>query len=254
MSLESGKKLGLTASIIAIAAPIILATTYVGFFISLLSSVSSTIGKGTSPNTPLFPFTIFSVVVVAAVVVGVIVYILLMIAMNNLSKYYSEPAIFKNLLKALILSIVAGVVVGVVLVAFFVSSIVSNFARTTSPLLISGIWVLAGLGILLLGILAIAIYSAVLTKRAFDRLADKSGVDSFRSAGLLLLIGGFVPFVAYVGWIFAAIGYNRLTPNRQVTGSMPQYVTPAGPIKRCPHCGTENSPDAIYCRNCGRQI
>ena len=177
-----------------------------------------------------------------------------MIAMYNLSKYYGEPAIFKNLLNALIISIVGSVVLGVVLVAFFVSSIVSSFARTTSTPLISGIWVLAGLGALLMGILAIAIYNAVLTKRAFDKLGDKSGVDSFKTAGLLLLIGAFVPFIAYVGWIFAAIGYNRLTPNRQVTGSMPQYAIPAGAIKRCPHCGTENSPDATYCKNCGRQI
>jgi hypothetical protein len=87
----------------------------------------------------------------------------------------------------------------------------------------------------------------------FDKLGDKSGVDSFRTAGLLLLIGAFLLFVSYIGWIFAAIGYNRLTLNKQVTNSMPQYIAPAGTIKRCPHCGTENSPDAIYCRNCGRQ-
>ena len=253
MSLESGKKLGLISSIIAIVNPIIIAIAYFGFFIFLFGSISSTIGRGASASNLPFPLTLLGVIAVAGIV-GVIGYILFMIAMHNLSKYYGEPAIFKNLLKALILSIGGSVVLGVVLVAFFVSSIVGNFASTTSPPLISGIWVLAGLGVLLLGILAIAIYSAVLTKRAFDRLGDKSGVDSFRTAGLLLLIGAFVPFVAYVGWIFAAIGYNRLTPNRQVTDSMPQYVTPAGPIKRCPNCGTENSPDAIYCRNCGRQL
>jgi hypothetical protein len=109
-----------------------------------------------------------------------------------------------------------------------------------------------GLGVFLVGIIAIAIYNAFLTKRAFDKLGDRSGVDSFKTAGLLLLIGSFVPIVAYIGWIFAAVGYRRLSPNAQVT-SYPQYVAPAGPIKICPHCGTENSPDAIYCRNCGRQ-
>ena len=252
MSLESGRKLGLISSIITIVAPIIIAIAYFAFFISLLGSVSSTISRGASPNT-LFPFAILGVVA-AAGIAALVGYILFMIAMYNLSKYYGEPAIFKNLLNALIISIVGSVVLGVVLVAVFVSSIAANFASTTTPPLISGIWVLAGLGALLIGILAIAIYSAVLTKRAFDRLGDKSGVDSFRTAGLLLLIGAFVPFVAYIGWIFAAIGYNRLTPNRQVTGSMPQYIAPAGAIKRCPHCGTENSADAIYCRNCGRQI
>ena len=38
------------------------------------------------------------------------------------------------------------------------------------------------------------------------------------------MIGAFVPFVAYVGWIFAAIGYNRLTPNRQVTTVCPNML------------------------------
>jgi uncharacterized membrane protein len=249
MSLESGRKFGLTASLIAITAPIILAIAYVGLFISLLGSVSSTIGRSTSPNISLLPFTALGIVV-AAVVVGVIICILLLIAMNNLSKYYSEPAIFKNLLNALILSIIGIVVIGVVLAAFFVASI----ARTASSPAVSAIWVIGGLGGLFLGILAIVIYSAFLTKRAFDKLGDKSGIDSFRTAGLLFLIGAFVPLVAYVGCIFAAIGYNQLTPNKQVTNSMPQYVTPAGTVKRCPHCGTENSPDATYCKNCGRQI
>ena len=127
------------------------------------------------------PLTLLGVIAVAGIV-GVIGYILFMIAMHNLSKYYGEPAIFKNLLKALILSIGGSVVLGVVLVAFFVSSIVGNFASTTSPPLISGIWVLAGLGVLLLGILAIAIYSAVLTKRAFRQARRQIRSGQFQNS------------------------------------------------------------------------
>ncbi len=173
--------------------------------------------------------------------------------MNNLSKYYGEPAIYKNLLNAFILYIISIVAIGVALAVIFATTATNNVVRTTSAPVVSAIWVIGGLGLLLIGLLAIVIYSVVLIKRAFDKLADKSGVNSFREAGLLLLIGAFVPLVAYVGWIFAAIGYNRLTPNKQGT-AYPQYIAPAGPTKRCPHCGTENSPDAIYCRNCGRQF
>ena len=148
MSLESGKKLGLISSIIAIVSPIIIAIAYFGFFIFLFGSISSTIGRGASPSNLPFPLTLLGVVA-AAGMAALIGYILFMIAMYNLSKYYGEPAIFKNLLNALIISIVGSVVLGVVLVAFFVSSIAGNFASTTSPPLISGIWVLAGLGALL---------------------------------------------------------------------------------------------------------
>jgi uncharacterized membrane protein len=250
MSLESGRKLGLTASIIALVVPIIISVAYFGFFLSLLGSFSSTV-TGSVPTASWFlPFTLLGVVI-AAGLVGFIGFVLFMVAMYNLSKYYAEPAIFRNLLNALIVAIVGSIILGVIWVAFVF--IAGSLSSPTPAATTTVVWVIPTLGVFLLGVLAIAIYCAVLTRRAFVKLADRSGVDSFRTAGLLFLIGAFVPFVSYVGWVFAAIGYNRLTPTQPLT-SYPQYPVPSVGMKRCPNCGAENSADAIYCRNCGRQL
>jgi uncharacterized membrane protein len=250
LSLESGRKLGLTASVIAIVIPLIVAVAYVGFFIALLGSFSSPITRA-SPGTALLPLTILGALVIAGVV-GFVGYVLFMVAMHNLSKYYAELAIFRNLLNALIIGIVGSVILGVVIVALVAASAGSRVpagAYQSAPL----IWGFVGLGVFFLGILAIAIYCAVLTRRAFDKLSDKSGVDSFRTAGLLFLIGSFIPLVSFVGWIFAAIGYNKLAPN-QPPIIFPQYPSQVGITKRCPNCGVESSYGAIYCRNCGRTL
>jgi len=251
LSLESGRKLGLAASIIAIMVPIIIVIAYLGFFVSLLSSFSSTLRGSVPPSTPFLPFALLGVVI-AAGLVGFTGFVLFMVAMYNLSKYYGEPAIFRNLLNALIAAIVGSIILGVIGVAFvFIAGSLASSAPAPATTVV---WVIPMLGVFILGTLAIAIYCAVLTRRAFVKLADRSGVDSFRTAGLILLIGAFVPFVSYVGWVFAALGYNRLAPSQPLT-SYPPYTTPStGMAKRCPNCGAENSADALYCRNCGRQL
>ena len=54
----------------------------------------------------------------SAGLIGFVGFILFMVAMYNLSKYYGEPAIFQESTEALIVAIVATVILGVVLVAF----------------------------------------------------------------------------------------------------------------------------------------
>ena len=58
--------------------------------------------------------------------------------------------------------------------------------------------------------LAFGIVNGVLYMRSFNKLKEKSGVDNFGTAGLLYLIGVFIPIIAWIAWIFAAMGFNKL--------------------------------------------
>ena len=98
-------------------------------------------------------------------------------------------------------------------------------------------------------------------RRAFYALAKKSGESNFRTAGLLMLLGGALTIVVvgsllfFVGWILVAIGFFSLK------STFPQAYTPSSQevpvqalIKHCSCCGAENSPDAIYCSRCGNRL
>jgi hypothetical protein len=92
--------------------------------------------------------------------------------------------------------------------------------------------------------------------RSFNKLKEKSGVDNFGTAGILYLVGSIVPIVAWIAWIFAAMGFQKLKPAATAPNvsysTQPQLNTM--PMKRCPNCGTENTADALYCRTCGKPL
>jgi uncharacterized membrane protein len=189
-------------------------------------------------------------------------YILFLVAMHRLSQYYSERLIFSNLIRALIIQIVTAVIIAVVVFALLFiwsgSIAIGPNSTSTPSAVFSLLAVYAVAGII--GFV-VSIYCSFLYKRSFDRLAEKSGVDNFRTTGLLYLIGtilniaGVGSIIVWIGWIFAAMGYRKLQP--LPTAPAP-FVPPyqPGPVvtKRCSACGADNSPDAVYCRNCGRPI
>ncbi len=266
MSLESGRKLGFAASVISIIVPVIMGVFLVAFYVSLFSSIVSSLTTGITPAASNTAFLFGALVgVIAAGVVSLVGYILFMIAMHRLSQYYNEPIIFKNPLKALIIQIVTAVI-AVVLVFLFIFATIGSLAVTptsTPATPLSGLMVFAVIAVVALIVgWVISIYCGLLYKRAFDKLSEKSGVDNFRTTGLLYLIGTAIPFmgiggvIVWIAWIFAAIGYRKLTPTAPTsTNPYPPIQTPlSGQTKRCPTCGAENSPDATYCVHCGRQL
>lgn len=266
MSLESGRKLGFAASIINIIVPVIMGIVIVVFYAALFGAILSA-SRATSGATVTPSFAgVFTSVVAIAVAGGVLAlvgYILFLIAMHRLSQYYSEPSIFGNLLKALIIQIVTAVIFTVIIIVmalFSAGSFPINSATTSVQPLFATIF-LAAIVAGFVGFV-ISIYCAVLYKRSFDRLAEKSGVDSFRTTGLLYLIGavlyiagGIGGIIMWIAWIFAALGYRKLQPlPTQPAPFVPPYQPGAVAMKRCPTCGAENNPDAVYCRNCGRLL
>ena len=264
MSLESGKKLGFAASIINVIIPAVMGIVLIAFYAVLFNEVFSRIQTGATTAPTLVGSGIFLALIGFAVAAGILAlagYILFLIAMHRLSNYYNEKTIFSNLIRALIIQIVTAVVltVAAVVAVFSFGGLITTSSTTTVPSVVLGM--LGFYAVIALVSFVISIYCAVLFKRSFDRLTEKSGVDSFRTAGLLYLIGAILSIVAvgsiimWIAWIFAAMGYRKLQPLPATPAPfVPPYQTGTVAVKRCPTCGAENSPDAIYCRNCGRLL
>jgi uncharacterized membrane protein len=260
LTLESGRKLGFVASIMSVISPIIMGVALISLYATIIGSILSTINSGgvTPPSSLGFLGWVWGIIIVAGAL-SLVGYILFLISTHRLSKYYNEPTIFKNLIKALIIQIVFSIAsITIVFTYLFISigSIVPTITTTSPP---AFIWNMLGIyAIVVIVGLVVSIYCAFLYKRSFYKLAEKSGVDNFRTTGLLYLIGaalqifGVGSIVVWIGWIFAALGYRKLTPTQPTTNLIVnnQSVAP----KRCSNCGTENSQDAIYCGNCGHQI
>jgi len=258
VSLEVGRKYGYYASLMNVIFPIVAVAVALAFVFSLMGSFASRIASGTSTSAFLDLFGVgFIVLLVVLGVIGLIAYIMFMYAMHNLSKYYNEPLIFKNVLYAFLLSIVSGVISFILVFATLLTSLadfVSSTSSTTTvfPQFIVGYLVVIGVSFVF------AIINGVLYMRAFNKLKEKSGVDNFGTAGLLYLVGMFVPLIGWVAWIFAAMGFNKLkagtvTP-QYASYSVQPPMSYALQTKRCPNCSAANPSDALYCQNCGKPL
>jgi uncharacterized membrane protein len=265
VSLETGKTLGLISSLIFVVVPAVAISLLIAFISSIISAIQLNGLNGVTPQLgglALFGagFGISMVILAIASIVGLI---LLLIAMNSLANYYNTPGIFKNLLYAVIIDIVTIVVVVALDFALLIPATRNiSTSITTDP---GSVFGGAFVGFILVAIIAVVmlIISAVLVMRSFNLLGEKSEVDSFKTAGLLYLIGVLLSIVviggiiAWIGFIFAAIGFHRLKPlppNSVPVTYPPQVPPPTTTIetKRCPYCQTENRMDATYCRFCGK--
>jgi hypothetical protein len=88
-------------------------------------------------------------------------------------------------------------------------------------------------------IFALAIVGAVFYMRAFNNLADKSGVKGFRDAGLILLIGYALTIIlvgallVWVAWILATSAFFSLKPKTSISPySQPTPVHPVQFLQR----------------------
>jgi uncharacterized membrane protein len=254
MSFESGRKLGLTASLIAVIMPVIGVIAAVFLVLSLFAGTLST----------FFSFGSIPILLVIAGIISFAGFILFLVAMHSLSQYYNEPGIFRNVLYGFIINIVVSAIAVSIELAIIVTSIIRTTqgagAGTADPSVTQFI-------VPFLAVLAVAfileIVSAVFYMRAFDKLGEKSGINNFKTAGLLYLIGTVLTIVGvgvlllWMAWIFAAEGFYSLKPSSNSTFASSDSQTSLTGIaqkKFCPYCGIENTADSVYCVICGQKL
>ncbi len=258
MSLESGRKFGYYSSLINVIMPIVAIISVVAIIISIFASSATRIANGSvGPAFSFFAgFNIFIIVIAA---VGIAGFIMFMYAMYSLSKYYNEPTIFKNVLYAFIVSLVSGAVVVILEFAVLISAF-AGFSSIATPSSVTPAFtqIILTFAVVFVVALAFGIVNGVLYMRAFNKLKEKSGVDNFGTAGLLYLIGVFIPIIGWIAWIFAAMSFKKLNPAPSVSQYVPYSVqTPPSTqmqTQRCPNCRSENLTDSLYCSSCGKPI
>jgi uncharacterized membrane protein len=171
-------------------------------------------------------------------VLGIIGVVLLLRSMKEFSGYYQDEKIYQNALTGIKFYIIAILAAAVAIVGITIG-VWSATGFTADFVLTAGFGV--GLVAFLVGIVVAFVFfvlAASHLKRTFYTIAEKSGEDSFRTAGALLWIGSLLTIVLFglllilVAWIFATIGfftmksrqYQQYSPQPNGYGATPSSV------------------------------
>jgi len=261
VSLESAKKYGFIASMIQIIIPILTLALLGIFYYQLFYQIIS----GQSFSTFGTSIIITGVSIVTGIV-GIVGFILFLLSMHKLSNIYSEPKIFRNIIYGFLISIIAGIIISILAVIIIVpmSSSVTTlpYPDTAATVVMSVIGVLA---VLIGGIVIISIINGFFYWKAFTKLGEKSGVDAFKTTGILYLIGsilqivGIGSIICWIAWIFAADGYRKLQPQPTTIDTTSYTSASASGISGkifCSYCGIENDAydNSNYCKHCGKTL
>ena len=209
MSFESLRLKGRVSTLLMLLFPIILGITSV--FLSLLRLYSSS-----NPYVSIF-----------FIIPNFAVYILFLVAMNGFAKYYDDSKIFKNSLYAFIVSNTTGIAFLIIAYTFVTPILDQLPTYISSPgdvpqlsLVLPFIQVVA---FIWLAMAFIGILNGFFYRRAFYALAEKSGEQNFKQAGLFMFIGGILMIIFvgallfFIGLIFAILGFFSMKPKASQT-------------------------------------
>jgi uncharacterized membrane protein len=170
---------------------------------------------------PLFAYT---------AILSLIGLILVLVAAKGFADFYKEGGIFNNALYAIIITIVGAVaavaVAFVVLVSFF-SELGLTFTNIQDWSSVSSIdWqsvsmnvigqFLGGIVAVLVIVWVIAIVAAIFVRRSLSLLSAKTGVGTFGTTGLLMLIGAAIPLLGliliWISLLLLAVAFFSVRP------------------------------------------
>jgi len=123
--------------------------------------------------------------------------VLILIAIKYLSDMVNEPQLFKNMIIAMVAYIVGIVIFFLVVFGTLLSAIFSAPHTPKVSWLPVLLGVISGLVVLWLA----CIVGGVFIKRTYDRVAEITGIDLFKTTGLLYLIGSALLIVIIGGII-----------------------------------------------------
>lgn len=251
MTFESGRNFGLASSLMIVVIPALVIPTFLVMFFA------GTFATVTIASIPLQIVLLFMLGALS-----LISYILFLLSMRRLAAYYHAPSIFNNALYAIILNVL-GAVAGVVFSFIFFNLVIGRpqVGVQASALFIQQ--VVFAVFALVIVVFIFNVVGAIFYMRAFNNLAEKSGVGNFKDAGLLLLIGYVLTIilvgslVVWIGWILVAAGFFSLKKTATSTHASllsPPSASTVAQKKYCSYCGAENNYDAKFCVKCGKPL
>jgi len=175
-------------------------------------------------------------------VLAIVGFILILVAVKNVSESVGEPGIFNDMIIAVLMAIVGLVVLGLIVITAFLTFF--RFPGTyTSGTVPSGFF--SGLAVLIAGLVVVWVFylvSAIFLRRSYDRIAVRLNVNMFNTTGLLYLIGAaltivlvgiFIVFIAEILQIVAFFSIPDqmppMMPPQQGWGQPPPPPAPMPP-------------------------
>jgi uncharacterized membrane protein len=130
-------------------------------------------------------------------VLAIVGFILILVAVKNVSETVSEPTIFNDMIIAVVLVIVGLVVFGVIVVTAFLAFFnFGSFGTITPGTVPPGF--LGAIGLLIVGLVVVWVFylvSAIFIRKSYDRIGTRLNVNMFQTTGLLYLIGAALTIV-----------------------------------------------------------
>lgn len=164
-------------------------------------------------------------------VLSLIGIILLLIGLKGLAGYYNEDGIFNNALYSIIIAIVGAVVsVGVIVVSAFSALVdlgidwanIDDWANIGSDVSVMFTdfdlgAIMSIVGALLIGLLilfVVFIIAMYFLRKSMNQLSEKSGINLFGTAGILMLVGAVIPLIGllliWIGFLLATIAFFQI--------------------------------------------
>lgn len=139
-------------------------------------------------------------------ILAIVGFILILVAVKNVSETMNEPGIFNDMIIAVLMAIIGlvvfGVIVAVAILSFFNLGSIGTVTPGTVPTSL-----VTGIGILIAGLVVVWIFyliSAIFLRRSYDKIGTRLNVNMFHTTGLLYLIGAALTIV-FVGLIIVLI-------------------------------------------------
>jgi uncharacterized membrane protein len=195
--------------------------------------------------------------------VSIVGYILILVAVKEISDDLQDRSIFNDIVIAAVTGImgalVAAFIVIGVLAAIFGTTPIANPVFTPSSTDVVAAMV-GGVFAVIVAFVALVV-SAVFIRRAYGKMADRLNVGTFRTAGTLYLVGAALTIVLvgflvlFIAEILQAVAYfsipNQLPLQAGMAPQAPAAPTPGGATKFCLSCGNKIAATATFCNNCG---
>ena len=163
-------------------------------------------------------------------VLAIVGFILILIAVKNVSESVNEPAIFNDMIIAVVLAIIGIVVFGVIVVVAFFSFFNFRQFGTVTPGSVPPS-VLGAIGLLIVGLVVVWVFylvSAIFLRRSYERIGVRLNVNMFQTTGLVYLIGAALTIVL-VGFLILLIAEIL-----QIVAffSIPEQLPPSMPLQQ----------------------
>lgn len=174
---------------------------------------------------------------------SIVGYVLVLISVKLVSDEVHDSSIFADMIIAVAAGIV-GVAAGGFILIF--SGIFAVFTAGLSAFL--------GVFAILAVVWIALIVSSIFVRRAYDKMATKLNVGTFRTAGTLYFVGALLTIVLVgflillVAYIVQIIAFFSIQEGQQAS---PAPMAPQAGTKFCPSCGAQMPSAATFCPQCG---